>query len=223
MLIRNVFAAAAISGLIMCVGLTTLFAGDKEKNHEVVVVKTINDTGQEKTLKFDSDVNGVFLHDLKDGESKTVSSESGETVTITRAGDNLTINANGENINMPVPPAHGPGKVKIMRMQGGADETMDIEYDVDMHMPEGLTISSSRELDQATKDTIRAALTNAGIQDQVHFGSGPHMLHKEMFISEDGEVTDLDMDGVDVKEYVTKDGKHVKIVKKRMSIEKETD
>lgn len=214
----KIISCISITALLSLACSTSLLAGDgKENKHEVIMIKKKLSDGTTTNLKFDSDSNGAFLHDLADGESKTVSSASGDTVTVTRNGDEITINANGENISMPML-GDGSGKqVKVMRFGDGAPG--DIDIDIDIEMPEGISISSSRELDTATQETIRAAIANAGIQDKVHFTQGHHGISKAIFLSQDGALADLDLSGADVQEFTTDDGKQVKIIEKRMVIE----
>jgi len=218
----KIISCITVTALVCLACTASMIAGDsKEKKHEVIMIKKKLSDGSTTNLEFDSDKNGAFLHDLADGESKTVSSASGDTVTVTRNGDELTINTNGENISLPMPGDISGKQIKIMRFDN--DTPGDIEIDLDIEMPEGISISSSRELDTATQETIQAAIANAGIQDKVHFNQGHHGISRAIFLSKDGEMSNLDLDGADVQEFTTDDGKHVKIIKKRIVVDEENN
>ena len=215
--IKKIISGFSIIALSV-VAISSLHAGDiQKKNHEVIVIKKQADDGSMTNLEFDSDVSGVFLNKLSDGESKSITTKDGKIVTINRMGDELHVLANGETIVMPYMHEAGEGKVRILKMGDGDQEEMDI--DMDIHMPEGLTISSSRELDNATQETIVAALANAGIQDEVHFSNGQRV-HKAIFLSDDGKITELldNTEGAETQEFTTEDGKHIKIIKRYIEI-----
>lgn len=95
----------------------TLVAGDVQgKNHEVIMIKKQSDDGKMANFEFDSDVSGVFLNDIADGESQSTTTKDGKTVTISRVGKELHIDADGEKIVMPYLEDNGDGKhVKIIK------------------------------------------------------------------------------------------------------------
>jgi hypothetical protein len=199
-----------------------LLAGDvQEKKHEVIVIKKQSDDGKMANFEFDSEISGVFLNDIADGESQSTTTKDGKMVTISRVGKELHIDADGEKIVMPYLEDNGDGKMKIIKMEKNGNHAEDIDVNVNIEIPEGLSISSSRPLDVETQKKIRTALTNAGIQDPVHFNDGQKTISKTIIMSDDGEMKHMmeDMGDAEIKEFTTDDGKHVKIIKKRMVIE----
>lgn len=191
-----------------------------KKNHEVIVIKKNNSDGETVNLEFDSNDSGIFLHELADGESKSITSKNGEVVNISRLGKELHILKDGEKIVLPYMSEKDGKNIHILKVGDGTE--LDMDVDIEMDLPEGLTITSSRELDLATQDTIRSAIAKAGIQDKVSFSAGHQVISKSIFMSEDGELKDLmqkldgDMQGADVQEFTTEDGKRVKIIKKHV-------
>ena len=200
----------------------TMVAGDvEEKNHEVIVIKKQSDDGKMANFEFDSDVSGVFLNDIADGESQSTTTKDGKTVTISRVGKELHIDADGEKIVMPYLEDNGGGKMKIIKMEKNGDHAEDIDVNVNIEIPEGLSISSTRPLDIETQKKIRTALSNAGLQDAVHFSDGHKTISKTIIISNDGEMKHMikDMNDAEIKKFTTDDGKHVKIIKKRVLVD----
>lgn len=146
------------------------------------------------------------LDDLAVGESRTLTGDSGQEVTVTRTEDGMQFEIEGETIVMPEAGAHGKRMAFIGA--GGEHEEIDVEVigvdgeEVDVrvigdgahmmraHHPDGVTIISGEPLDDSVKESIRSVLISAGHEDEVVFIDG------------------------------SESGRHVKIIKKRIETTK---
>jgi hypothetical protein len=145
---------------------STVYAGVDE------TVLKLETTGQQETvIRINSEEHGFSLQDLQPGESRSLQSEDGRPVTVTKVDSGVQFNIDGEVVDMPMPGDAGGEKVirKRMYRDGNHDAKVVTDIEVEhMDIAGGATIASEQALDQATQDAIRAALANAGI-DEVHF------------------------------------------------------
>lgn len=189
---------AALATIMVC---GAAFADEVEKKVELKVVVAGDGAGDASEIHWVS--RDADLDDLEVGETRTLTGESGQEVTVTRTEDGMQFKVAGETIVVPDVGAHGTHMAFI-----GADgehEEVDVEVigmdgeEVDVrvigggahmmraHHPDGVTIISAEPLDESVKESIRSVLISAGHEDEVVFIDG----------SEGG-------------------GRHVKVIKKRI-------
>ena len=124
-----------------------------ERSHEVYELAFDGRDGPVE-LRLDSDVLGFSLHEMADGESRSVVLDDGRTVVVSRRAEKVAIEVAGERFEIPTVerghPVHGH------------------PFDAD-----GLTILSREPLDEATRAQIRSALISAGVDDEVRFHTPP--------------------------------------------------
>lgn len=141
-------------------------AATAESSGQTVEVYKFGTDAGETTVKLDSDVMGFHLHELADGDSRVVTTEAGQVVSLTRSGATLNIAVDGNDFDVPFRPAGLPGVATGERTV----KKIVVAKDSDAHS--GLMILSGEPIDAATRDTIRAALSAAGIDQPVHFADG---------------------------------------------------
>lgn len=134
------------------------------------------------------------LDSLALGETRTIESDSGEPITVTRTEAGISFEINGETVTVPPLDTNGPHMAFLGH--GGGNENVDIRVirrdgdDADMafvghdavaiqsHHPDGITIISGNALDDSVKESIRSVLISAGHDDEVRFidssGHGEH-------------------------------------------------
>lgn len=163
MKIVKILLLAAALGLV-----TTAYSGEATKMKIVVV----EDSGDgEVRIDLDSDDIGFNLHELQEGESRSIVDKSGQTIVVTRKADGFSFDVDGKVIDMPM-------------LSGDHDELVWVEEDgdtdVDFHVMRkarfigedhmGSTmIMSAGPIDEATQEVIKSALTSAGHDSEVHF------------------------------------------------------
>ncbi len=174
------FAGLVISGLV--------YAGT-DARHEIRI-EIDDDSGQAPLrVDLDSQEMGFTMDELEDGESRSFVDADGRNILLSRQGGKLVINVDGREIDLPgVPDAPLPPEfehnmaasesmhhafVIASEIAGGGD-LMDVP---DM----GLTVIAGRELDDATQQSIRDALKNAGVTDDVRFIQ-PRKGHQQIVI-----------------------------------------
>jgi len=149
----------------------TAYAGDKE--HQKIRIEMVSDDG-ETHLTLDTDDLGFKLRDMQLGENRSVVDKEGRTVLITRLEDGYSFDVDGKTIDMPLFGAHDEHHknvdVRLMHDDMRHKAMMD---------GEGVVIISGKEIDAATQEVIRSALTAAG-HKEVHFADGhaggPHQV-----------------------------------------------
>ncbi|NND59254.1 MAG: hypothetical protein HKN49_03220 [Gammaproteobacteria bacterium] len=162
--------------ILTAAGWTSANGGEQE------VIKLKLDQGNGPVdITLDSEVTGFRVHDLQPGESRSIVSESGQNITVTRLETGLSLDVDGQTFEVPAAHhgEHGPGPGKHIMHKYAAP---------------GLTIISGEPMDAARRETISAALSAAGITDEIHFvdhGAGMHNADVEVFVetevTEDGE------------------------------------
>ena len=154
-----------------------VFAGEE---HRMQVEVAIDDdqTGQH-VFRFDSQDAGFNLHDMQVGESRSITSESGQTAFVLRTEDGFEFEVDGEKINMD-----DFGDVHGIAM-GHGDHTADtlVNFDENIHMArkirvvkiEGddtdnsVTVITASSLDETTQQQIRDVLSSSGHMGEVTF------------------------------------------------------
>ena len=125
------------------------------------------------SLVLDSDEIGFNLHDMQEGENRSVVDESGRTILITREADGYSLNVDGKTIKMPLFDGGHHGAVWI----GEGDMDRNVEMHV-MHdsstavaspMMDGVMILSGKPVDEATQRAITSMLEAAGHGGDVRF------------------------------------------------------
>ena len=149
------------------------FAGEQHRMRVELAV----DGDETQAFRFNSADAGFELHDLQVGESRTVTSETGETAMVTRTEDGFEFDVNGKKIRMgdmatPIDAATLHGKHDVLV---NADEQVHVEKAVKVIKIEkteagpGVTIISGIELDETTKQQIRDTLSSSGHTGDVTF------------------------------------------------------
>ncbi len=164
--------ALVLAVFAVLTGFGIASAGEVEKKIEIKVVKSGD--GDDKTVHWVGD--GADIDDLEVGESRTLD----DGVVVTRAEDGLTIEVEGESIDIPHPDNHstlvayaGDGQmtedidVRVMKMREGSHADTHAVRLHDAH--KGIMIASPEEIDETTRETIRSVLASAGYDEEVSF------------------------------------------------------
>ncbi len=163
----SIFALAAL-------GLSAAsLAGDVHKTKMKIAV--VDDSGDGTTrITLDSDELGFNLHDLQEGESRTITDASGKNVLVTRTAGGFSFDVDGKTIEVP---AIGEGHHGAMFIGAEHEEDVDIQVG-----PVGPVIITGQPVDAATQEQIRLLLQSAGHDGEVSFvdnagtHDGPHKM-----------------------------------------------
>jgi hypothetical protein len=167
---------AALAALLACGGAIA-----QEKEETIALKLHVADDGAAAPTSIHWVGEDLDLDSLAVGESRTVTGESGETITVTRTDGGLKFDVDGETIVVPDIGMHGEHAALI-------DISGDQEIDVEVHAEtgsanvtavgtraisstplEGVTIISGVPLDDSVRESIRSVLISAGIGDEVRF------------------------------------------------------
>ena len=144
----NTLKLAALAILLI---FGTAAAQDDERKVQIKVMVAGVGDDEASELSWSSNDLGFDIQDLAVDETRTMESQSGETVTITRAEEGFNVEVDGKTIMMPGMGAHGTHMALV-----GA----------------GVTIVSGNPLDQSVKDSIRSVLISAGNNEEITFIDG---------------------------------------------------
>jgi hypothetical protein len=127
--------------------------------------------GGDVTIAIDSEELGFNLHDMQEGENRSIIDESGRSVLVTRTADGFTFNIDGEIVEMP---ALFGGHHGMVWSEDG--DEVDVNVHV-MHRAQiagrhdmnGTMIISGKPIDAATQQQIKLLLESAGYDSDVNF------------------------------------------------------
>ena len=168
----NTLKLAALA-MLMAFGAAT--AQDVEKKMEIKVIIAGHGGDEASEMHWSSNDMDFDLQDLAVGESRTIESESGKNVTVTRAEEGFSFDLDGKTVMMPDMGEHGTHMAFVG--DGEIHEAIDIDVISDVHVmrahhPEGVTIVSGKPLSDSVKDSIRSVLISDGNNEEVTFIDG---------------------------------------------------
>ena len=149
-------------------------------------------------LQLDSDDMGFDLHDLQEGETRSIVDESGRSILITREAEGIKLNVDGKTIDMPLfDGLHGAMIVNNIDDIGDIDADVHVIRNVNHtsgFSPNDITIVSGAPIDDVTRGNIKSLLTSSGHSGEVQFidrsaAQGGHGVHKAVVISKEVAVT----------------------------------
>lgn len=161
-----------------------------EEMHAQFAIAVESDDGV--TLDLDSEDLGFNLHDLQEGETRSIVDESGRNILITRTAEGFTFNVDGKSIDLPMMgDAHSMAFV-----EGDPDVDFDVrvlhaDSSAVIEEMDGVTIISGEAIDESTRESIRSALISAGHDGDVQFidKAGAHGMRQVKVIRKDVEIT----------------------------------
>lgn len=155
------------------------------EEHKMKIEVAISGDGEEhKTFEWHGD--GSEIDDLEVGESKTITDDDGNEVTMTRTEDGLEIEVEGKNIEL----MHMGSDidVDVMRDKGanvvihGEHDSEDVTIEkhkrvkiIRSHDKDGVTIISSDAIDEETRARLEEVLKDAGTDGTVMFIDGSEL------------------------------------------------
>jgi len=164
----GVFAFQALAGLLYLAFAWTVTAGESERHFAIA----IDVDGDRVDLQLDDMDFDPFS--LAEGESRSVTGEDGRSVMFSRRGGELVMTT-AEGKDVVLPDISAPDSTLATVSGDDGHERFEIEVQTQLDEPEGLLILSGKPLDESTRDTIRKALADSGIEQPVRFGgSGLH-------------------------------------------------
>ena len=161
---------------------TAAVAGEER---EMKIEITVSGDGEEhKSFEWHGD--GSEIDDLEVGESKTITDDDGNEVTMTRTEDGLEIEVDGKNIELmhmgsdiDVDVMHDKGTNVVIH---GDHESEDVTIEkhkrvkiIKSHDSDGVTIISSDEIDEETRARLEEILKDAGKDGTIMFIDGSEL------------------------------------------------
>lgn len=170
------FARIALTA--SAIGLAGVALASEEIKTKIAIAVVDDNADGEVRIELDSDELGFNLHDMQEGENRSIVDKSGKTILITREADGFVFGVDGKTIKMPTfDRNHQSG---VWFDDGHAD---DVDFHVMHRAPfmaagsmDGIMIRSGKPIDEATQQAIKSLLESAGHGNEVHFVNheGPH-------------------------------------------------
>ncbi len=197
--------------LLACFGLATIAYAEEEANTRMTI-SIADDSGDgDVHFELDSDVQGFNLHDMQEGENRSIIDKSGRAILVTREADGYRFDIDGKSVNMPLIPGgpdgpawvgdHGDKDIRVHVMhaagEAGSHEAVSMSMPAMISMSEmpnmeGVMIISDKSIDDATQQAIRTLLESAGHGNEVRFigaDQGHGMVHGVKVIEQIVNVT----------------------------------
>lgn len=147
-----------------------------------VKLEVVENGGEPREVHWVSDGMDFELEDLDVGETRTLTGDDGETVTVTRTEQGMEFLVDGETVVLPDFGAHGEHLAFVdgdfdveVHALDGAHENVDVTvvgpgtHAIRAFPPDGVTIISSEPLDDSVRESIRSVLISAGHDVEVTF------------------------------------------------------
>jgi hypothetical protein len=157
------------------------FASAGEEHQTKIKVMVVDGHGSEGVnFKIDSDDLGFNLEDMQEGETRSIVDEDGRSILITRTTDGFKFDIDGKTIEMPMLAGgheamwigDSGDQVVNFSMKGTTDFISADEFD-------GVTILSSKPIDDVTREGIKSLLGSSGHSGEVNFIDTDGGIHGE--------------------------------------------
>lgn len=160
-----------IAFIVVTLGLAAAALAGEDVKTKMTIAVVDDDGDGEVRFELNSDDLGFDLHDMQEGENRSIVDESGRTILITREADGFSFNVDGKTIKMPLFNGRHHGSVWI---DGDDFGDFDVRVIRDAHFEtagvmDGVTIISGKPIDEATQQAIKSLLESSGHSDRVNF------------------------------------------------------
>lgn len=162
---------------------TAALAGEDAKTKMKIAVVEGEGEGETR-IELDSDELGFNLHDMQEGENRSIVDRNGRSILVTREADGFSFEIDGKTIKMPAFHGHHHGPVWI-NGEGVDDVDVHVMRDMrvgTMHDSNHVMIMSGKPIDETTQQAIKSLLEQAGHDSDVRFidresrPGGPHRI-----------------------------------------------
>ncbi len=150
------------------------------EEHEMKIEIAVDDgTSAPTVIRLDSDDMGFKLHELQEGESRSVVDGTGQSILVTRMADGFVFDVDGKKIKVP---GMHDDHMAYVSVDAEGDGHRDIDVRVMKRIevkgdanPDDVTIISGKTLDDSTKEAIRSVLISAGHAGKTLFLDGSEL------------------------------------------------
>ncbi len=164
------------------------------EEHQMKIEIAVDDGESAPTvIRLDSDNMGFKLHELQEGESRSVVDGTGQSILVTRMADGFVFDVDGKKIKVP-----GMHDDHMAYVSVDADTDVDIDVRVMKRIevkgdanPDDVTIISGKTLDDSTKEAIRSVLISAGHAGKTLFLDGRELHGDHTMLHSSGSVHEI--------------------------------
>ena len=163
-----------IGALVAVMALATAALAGEEIHSKISIAVIGSDDGSDVRFEFDGDDLGFNLHDLQEGENRSIVDKEGRNVLITREADGFRFDVDGKTIKLPAIEHHADGAVWIDGDDMSSNVDVRIVRDAKFigEPGNGVTVISGEPIDETTQQAIQSLLQSAGHDVDVQFIDG---------------------------------------------------
>jgi hypothetical protein len=163
----------AYSRILVSITAVGLFGVAVAQDQTRVQIEVISDDASHDVVRMelDSDDMGFNLHDMQEGENRSIVDKDGRTILVTRNADGYSFDVDGKTIDMPLV-ADGHHGVVIADAEHGENVDVRVMKHGKVTAPvhkDGTMIMTGKPVDEATQQAIRSLLESAGHEGEVRF------------------------------------------------------
>ena len=162
-----------LSKIVMSLAVIGLFGAAIADDEAHIKIEYATEEGRHDAIRIelDSDDLGFNLHDMQEGENRSIIDKEGRTILVTREADGFSFDVEGKTIRMPM--LHGEHGM-IAMADGEHDGNVDVRVlhhagDMTTDFMGGTMIITAEPVDEATQQAIRSLLESAGHGSEAHF------------------------------------------------------
>jgi len=156
---------------LTALGLVTVAVAGEEMQTKIAIAVIDGESDGEIRIELDSDDLGFNLHDLQEGENRSIVDATGRSILITREADGFRFDVDGRTVKMPAfdGKQHGFAWIGDGSAENVEVHVMHGEGKTAMHAMDGVMIVSSKPIDDGAQEAIRTLLESAGHGSEVSF------------------------------------------------------
>jgi len=173
-----------ISLVLISLGLASFALAGEDMKTRMAIAMGDGDSHGMVHLELDGDELGFNLHDMQEGENRSIVDKSGRNILVTREADGFKFDIDGKTIKMPLfeGKQHGAMWLGDEDLSGFDVHAMRGSSIANAHSMNGVMIVSEKPIDEATQLAIKSMLESAGHGSEVRFidatatYGGPHRI-----------------------------------------------
>ena len=176
----------------------SISANETVEKNVMVQIHKLSDSNSKVDLKVNGHAETFDLPELEIGDTKDIVTESGSNISVTRTESGVMVSIDGEEVNLP----NFGNEMSAHMIKAGST----------LHTKHNDSIKVIGDLTEEQIAIIKDGFAAAGVEKEVHFTKG----HEMRFFSIDGNDSgnfDIEFNDSDVKNWVSEDGSHVKVIK----------
>ncbi len=150
---KNLFASLLLAGIF---SFNQVLLADDEVSEYFVQIENDEQSAPKVEIKVNGVSHAFSLPQLTEGETKVITTESGESITATKTNNEVSLLVNGKTLSLP-------------NFDGHLGAKLHLAEEIETQLEDNVVINLDN-LTTQQKQIIRDAFKSAGIEKEVKFG-----------------------------------------------------